>query len=362
MKKKYNSEEVNILFYGYEIGGQMQLLAEKMRQRYVKATAVASNRDFRGYQNDICVAGKGKRASLSRFFFFIWALFHYDVFHFFWGVSLWSFWRFHLLDLPILKLFGKTVIVHFRGLDVVDIKYFDYKREKARGENVSKPQMSRPDQLKNLAKWKKNATHILVSEPDLHFVSDKSILSPQVIDMAYWTAEWNPKSKEDGIFRIVHAPSSRRKKGTDFIEAAIEELKARGHKVELVLAEKLAHHKVRELYSIADLGIDQVLYGWHGKVSVEMMAVGLPTICHIDEVYLKYRPELPIVDGHPGNLVDQIEILIKNPQLREEISLKSKSYVAKYHDVEVVIDDLFELYGLDKKTNRFDEVKSASTW
>lgn len=362
MKKTYKSNEVNILFYGYEIGGQMQLLTEKMRNRFVKATAVAANSDFRGYQNDANVSGKGFKASVSRFFFFLWALSHYQVFHFFWGVSLWSFWRFHLLDLPILKLLGKTVIVHFRGLDVVDIKYFDYKREKARGENVTQPPMSRPEQLKNLAKWKRNATHILVSEPDLHFVSDKSILSPQVIDMAYWTAEWNPKSREDGIFRIVHAPTSRRKKGTDFIEEAIEELKRRGHKVELILAEKVAHHKVREMYVISDLGIDQVLYGWHGKVSVEMMAVGLPTICHIEDQYMKYRPDLPIINADPGNLIEQIEKLINDTNLRNEISKKSKEYVAKYHDVEVVIDDLFELYGLDKKTNRFDEVKIDKFW
>jgi len=112
-----------ILIAGYEIGGQMQLLAETMRKRWYNATSVAFNNDFRGYQNDIRL---NPRNCVSRLFFFIWALIHYDIFHFFWGISLLSFWRFHLLDLPILKLFGKKIIVHFRGLDVVDIKYFDW--------------------------------------------------------------------------------------------------------------------------------------------------------------------------------------------------------------------------------------------
>jgi nucleoside-triphosphatase THEP1 len=60
-------------------------------------------------------------------------------------------------------------------------------------------------------------------------------------------------------------PQVAGKKGTDFIEQSVDELKQKGYKVELVLAEKLPHHKIRELYEISDIGIDQVLYGWHGK-------------------------------------------------------------------------------------------------
>lgn len=356
------ADKAKILIYGYEIGGQMQLLAERFRHRWIKATAVACNDDFRGYQNDINVAGRSLRDRFSRFLFSIWALVHYDVFHFFWGVSFWGFWRFHLLDLPVLKLLGKTVVVHFRGLDAVDIKYFDFKRAIARGEQMERPPMSRPDQTRKILKWMKYANHILVSEPDLHFVSPSSILSPQVIDLEYWSGEWNPKSKEDGIIRIVHAPSSRRKKGTDFIESAVAELREKGYPVELLLAENLGHHMVKELYCMSDIGIDQVLYGWHGKVSVEMMAVGLPTVCHIDEDYRKYRPDLPILDASPANLVEQLEALIGNPELRKDLSRRSKAYVARYHDVEVVLDQLADIYGLEAKTARQDQIPNAKTW
>ena len=153
-----------ILIAGYEIGGQMQLLAEKMRKRGVQATSVAFNDDFMNHNNDIKIVG---RNWFERFLFFIWALKHYDIFHFFWGVSLFSFWRFHLLDIPVLKLFGKKIYPHFRGLDIVDIKYFDYLRAKTNGENMDKPPMSRNDQIKKLKKWYKYSDEILVSEPDL---------------------------------------------------------------------------------------------------------------------------------------------------------------------------------------------------
>lgn len=357
------SKTPRILIAGYEIGGQMQLLAEAMRKRWYQASSVAFNDDFRGYQNDIMLSGRGLKSYIDRFLFFIWSLFHYDIFHFFWGISLWSFWRFYLLDLPVLKLFGKKVIVHFRGLDVVDIKYFDYLREKARGnKSIVSPPISRKDQIKRLKKWKKYADLILVSEPDLHFVSEKSILSPQVIDTKYWSASRLPKSVDDGIIRVAHAPTSRRKKGTDFIEEAIAELKAEGLNIELVLAENLPHDKIKELYEMCDIGIDQVLYGWHGKVSVEMMSLGLPVICNIEEKYRQYRPDLPIIHGDPNNLKEVIKQLVMDNKLRNEIGEASKFYAIKYHDIEVVVDDLFDLYGLENKTLSKDKIEHAKQW
>ena len=49
------SKSKKILFAGFEIGGQMQLMVETIRKRWIPATAVAFNDDFRGYQNDIKV-------------------------------------------------------------------------------------------------------------------------------------------------------------------------------------------------------------------------------------------------------------------------------------------------------------------
>lgn len=351
-----------ILIAGNEIGGQMQLLSETFRKRWMQATSAAYNDDFRGYQNDIILSGKGFRGKLDRFLFFIWALKHYQVFHFFWGVSLWSWWRFHLLDLPLLKLFRKKIVVHFRGLDVVDIKHFDYLREKNRGMTLAKPPLSRPDQQKKLRKWLKYADVVLVSEPDLFEVVPKAILSPQVIDMQYWSSTRRPLSEQDGIIRIVHAPSSRRKKGTDFIEEAITRLKEKGLPVELVLAEKLPHHKIKELYEVSDIGVDQVLYGWHGKVSVELMALGKPVICNIASELRMYRPDLPIVHGAPENLEAVLEDLIMNREKRMDLGKRSKAYATQYHDVEVIADQLLDLYGIREKSHVKEKLDEVQMW
>lgn len=364
MKEAINSKPKRILISGFEIGGQMQLLAETMRKRWHQATAAAYNDDFRGYQCDIMVGQLGGRLrrEIDKFLFFLWAAYHYDVFHFFWGISLWSVSRFHHLDLPLLKMLGKKVVVHFRGLDVVDIAYFDWLRESARGSSAPRPPMSRPDQQRRLRKWIKYADVLLVSEPDLHEVVPKAILSPQVVDLAYWQPTRQPQSIQDGIIRIVHAPSSRRKKGTDFIEHSIAELKAKGLPVELVLAENLPHHKIKELYEISDIGLDQVLYGWHGKVSVELMALGRPVVCFIREEYRKYRPDLPIVSADPSNLTQVLEGLVRDGGKRAELGRRSREYVLKHHDVEVVVDQLFDLFGVEQKTLVKGAVADAAKW
>lgn len=323
----------------------MQLLAETFRRRGYYATSAAFNNDFRGYRNDINFHGEHFRSNaLKRFVFFIFALLHYDIFHFFWGVSLFGFWRFHLLDLPVLKLFGKKIIVHFRGQDVLDNLYFDYLQKKSRGINISAPALSRNNQINMLHIWKRYSDILLVSTPDLHNVVQNSILSPQVIDLAYWRTCSNPLSEQDGIIRIVHAPSNRWKKGTDFIEESVARLKKKGYKIELLLAENMSYDQIRPLYELSDFGVDQVLHGWYGKVSVEIMAMGRPVICNIDPNLRQYRPDLPILHGDPTNLDVVIERLLKDKSLREQIGVASKQYVQKYHDVEKEVDNLLSLY------------------
>lgn len=362
MKKSQQDKRSRILIAGYEIGGQMQLLAETFRKRWHQASSAAYNEDFRGYQNDMMLAGKGWKSSMDKLFFFFWALIHYDVFHFFWGVSMWNWWRFHLIDLPILKLFGKKIIVHFRGLDIIDIKYFDYLREKNRGISLMKPPLSRPNQLKKLKKWLFYADTVLVSEPDLFEVVPTATLSPQVIDIGYWTSSLKPTSEEDGIIRIAHAPSSRRKKGTDFIEESIQELKDKGYSVELVLAENLPHDKIKELYERSDIGLDQILYGWHGKVSVELMALGKPVVCYIDPELMKYRPDLPIISATPSTLTSVLERLVIDKKLRASIGVQSREYAQRYHDVEQVADQLLEIYGIENTSNVVSKIDNPSTW
>jgi hypothetical protein len=342
-------EDCRILFCPHEIGGQMQLMVEELRRRGYHATAATYSQEWFGHVNDIMLqldktssrAGKHAR-SLG---FAAWASANYDIFHFFWGQSLYGLSRVPHLDLPVLRALGKRIFVHFRGIELVDLAYFDYLRAKGAGDDVPEPPMSRPDQLRSLAAWRRWSHRLLVSEPDLLRVAHEATMVQQAVDLSVFNPESRrPKSQDDGIIRIAHAPSMRRKKGTEFVTQSIEELKSLGYKVELVLIEKLPFHRVKELYAISDIGIDQVLYGWYGKVSIELMAMGLPTVCYIAPDLAPFRPDCPIVNADRTTLTERLKFLIDHPEERAALSQRGLAYVRQYHDVRAIIDQCLDLY------------------
>lgn len=346
MNKKKLKNKPAILITGNEIGGQMQLLAEEFRKKGYKALATALDyNDFRGYYNDVRFHSTEKRSRLSRSLFFLWALTYFDVFHFFFGVSFWSFWRFHKIDLPILKLFKKRIVVHFRGSDIIDKHtFYDYLKKVNSWEEIDPKIMSRRDQLAKIRKWSKYADVLLVSTPNLVELVPNAKVSPQLIDINYWRTDKKPLSKQDGIFRIAHAPTMQKVKGTEVVINTVEALKAKGYQIELILIENYEHDNVKGVYELCDVGIDQLLIGWHGKVAVELMAMGKPVICNINPAYLKYRPDLPIIQADRNDLTNVILELINSPNKIEEIGQLSLQYVTKYHDVSKETDRLLELY------------------
>lgn len=341
-------EKPRILFAPHEIGGQMQMMVEELRRRGHRATAASYNQEWFGHVDDIQmnidqIPGKIRRQA-AVMSFTAWAAQSFDVFHFFWGSSLFGLGSYPHLDLRLLRWMNKRIVVHFRGLDLVDLAYFDYLRAKGRGDDVPEPPMSRPEQLKSLGLWRKYADALLVSEPDLKWVAPEAHLVQQAINLDGWPTSSKPQSAEDGIIRIVHAPSMRRKKGTEFVEASVAELQAEGLPVELVLVEKVPATEVRAFYERCDIGVDQVIYGWYGKVSVELMATGRPAVCFINDELLPHRADMPIVNANPRTLTDALRPLVTDAALRQKLGEDGIAYVRKYHDVRSIIDQCLELY------------------
>lgn len=341
-------KERKIIFCPHEIGGQMQLMVEELRRRGYFATAATYSQEWFGHVNDINlnIDKVGRfRKHLVPLTFAGWAATNYDIFHFFWGRSMYGAGPFRHLDLPLLRAMDKRILVHFRGLDLIDLQYFDYLRAKGAGDEVAEPAMSRPEQLRSLAIWRKYADRLLVSEPDLQRVAPEATMVQQAVDLSVFNPdEHRPLSAEDGIIRIVHAPSMRRKKGTEFVEKSVAELKSMGYRVELVLVEKMPFHQVRRMYAISDIGVDQILYGWYGKVSIELMAMGLPTICYIAPDLLPSRPDMPIVNADRTTLTAELKALIDDPARRQALRARNLEYVRRYHDVRAIVDQCLAIY------------------
>lgn len=164
----------------------------------------------------------------------------------------------------------------------------------------------------------------------------------QAVDLSEFVPVVPPEENKKPV--IVHAPSDKRIKGTEYVLDAISRLE-KDHDLEFVLVHGMPHRQAIEIYQRADIIVDQLLIGSYGIFTAEAMALGKPVICYIREDLLDtYPQELPIVSASPDNLYEQLKILVENPGLRHTLGLRGREYAEKYHDSLKIAKQLIDLY------------------
>ena len=169
-----------------------------------------------------------------------------DLFHFTFGLTLVP----QSLQFPILRAFGKRSVMHYLGSDI-------------RG----KP----PEEL---AYGKKAGAEIVGSYDAIRWVPEATVIPPG-IDLTAVTPS-PPSGRRRPV--IVHAPSSRRRKGTDHVLRACE-----GLDVELRIVEGVHHQEALARYRDADIVVDQLNAGWYGLFAIECMALGKPVVTFLHD-------------------------------------------------------------------------------
>ena len=143
---------------------------------------------------------------------------------------------------------------------------------------------------------------------------------------------------------VLHAPSSRGRKGTEHVVAACATLD-----VDLEIVEDLDHRKAFERYRRADIVVDQLNAGWYGVFAIEAMALGKPVVAFLhDEASRRteeaFGIEVPIVNATKQTLVAALRPLVESPEERRRVGAASRAYVEQVHDVDRVADRLLALY------------------
>jgi glycosyltransferase involved in cell wall biosynthesis len=235
-----------------------------------------------------------------------------DVFHFHFGLTLVP----QSLQFPILRAARKKSVMHYLGSDI-------------RGKT--------PEQL---AFGKKADAEVVGSYDAIRWVPEAEVIPPGV-DLA--RIEPAPPSERTRPL-IVHAPSSRRRKGTEHVIAAVERLEA-----DLELVEGLHHDEALARYREADIVVDQLNAGWYGLFAIEAMALGKPvvTFLHDEAVRLTEKAtgtRVPIVSATAETLREALRPLVADAGRRRELGAESRAYVEHVHDLERVIDRLLDLY------------------
>ena len=235
-----------------------------------------------------------------------------DVFHFYFGLTLVP----RRLQFPILRATGRKAVFHFVGSDI-------------RGKT--------PTQL---AYGKKADAQVIGSYDAIRWVPDAEVIPPGV-DLA----EIRPAAPSDrGRPLIVHAPSSRRRKGTEHVIAAVEGLDA-----DLELVEGLHHDEAFERYRAADIVVDQLNAGWYGLFAIEAMALGKPVVTFLHDEAVRRTEEafgtrVPIVSATADTLRESLRPLVADAARRRELGAASRDYVERVHDLERVTDRLLDVY------------------
>ena len=153
-----------------------------------------------------------------------------------------------------------------------------------------------------------------------------------------------PKKK---ILTVVHAPTDREIKGTQYIIDTVKKLSENGYRIKLQLLENLTHIEMISACLKADLAIDQLLIGWYGGYAVEMMALEKPVICYLDKrlsSFVPYYNKIPIINASPKTLYSVLEDFLKNAESIHQIGIKSRKFVEKIHNPITIAQKLTNIY------------------
>jgi hypothetical protein len=159
--------------------------------------------------------------------------------------------------------------------------------------------------------------------------------------------EWQPResySRADGrnaAVRILHTPNHRGFKGTEFIVAAVEALKAEGLLIDLVLLEGVPNTEVKKAMGGVDVLAEQIIFTGYALSGIEGMASGLPVLANLEsETYTRvhrrygFLDECPVLSASPETVRDSLRLLVTRPDLRETLGRAGRAYVEKYHGYE----------------------------
>jgi glycosyltransferase involved in cell wall biosynthesis len=333
---------MKVLHAPKNVAGQASTISRAQRALGIQSDVLVFDQNIFNFECDINL-NLSRRSVISRHFTrfksLLSCMLRYDVFHFHYGTSLLPL----NLDIPILRLEGKRVLMHYWGSDImqldVALKYSAFDLETLGKIYPGLDDRRQRRKIKLLNKWTNRS---VVGDYSLLPFSPDSVVVRQAVNLS--NLPFVGCAQKHERINVVHAPTNRMIKGTRYIEAAVEKLRSEGHKLDFVIVEDTPHNKALEIFKDANIVIDDVLQGPYGIFAIECMALGKPVMCRIDDQIIGYYDELPIVNTPRDKVYDNLKKLIANPALREELGRKGRAYVEANHDSKVVARKLIELY------------------
>lgn len=275
--------------------------------------------------------------SLAAYRFFARALGRYDVFVSYFDGGVLRRTALHRWEVPLLRLLGKKVVLVPYGADawvtdripnllwraalLVDYpdlgaRAADVERDVRRGCRLAHCVLGCMVHIACLPRW------------------DVLPLTCYPVDTHAVEPVWPSTS---GPVRIVHAANHRGFKGTDFLVAAVERLRAEGHEIELDVVERTTNEDVLRRMARADVYVDQLVAGY-AFAAMEAMALGKVVVSPVDgteaaRVFRRYSylDECPVVDASPETIHDVLAGLIAGRERWPQLARATREFCERRH-------------------------------
>ena len=262
----------------------------------------------------------------------------YDVFHFHRGYSL----LLRNLDLPLLDDKGKKYFFEYHGSEIRQGAGWE-----ANPYCEHLPEyFSNPVLVERAKRQLEKSAGAIVHDAEMGlYIPDIAPVYyvPLRVDIKQFTPSY-PSADSGRKPLVVHAPSNRSVKGTEYIIAAVEELSS-DYDFDFKLVENTSQEEAFKIYSQADVVIDQLFIGTYGVLSIEAMALGKPVMAFIRPDLTQTYPDwLPVVSVTKETIKDRLSYLLDNPAERERLGREGRRYVETYHDYKKIAKLLYSLY------------------
>jgi glycosyltransferase involved in cell wall biosynthesis len=166
--------------------------------------------------------------------------------------------------------------------------------------------------------------HASVNKSDNHFVKSEAV---------------------DKKVLIIHSPTAPVAKGTEFVLKAIEKLKERNISFDFKLLKNIPNDEYQQFIAEADIYVDQLIWGAYGVAAQQALQMGKVVVAYMTPERLKlYGNDLPVQNATIDNLGDVLEKLIRNSELRQQISRQSVRYYENMHKAENVAAKMLDTY------------------
>jgi len=299
--------------------------------------------------------------------FFLYAVKHYDIFHFSGAHNLTLLdRRYRCWDTRLLKRLGKKIVYSNNGcLDGVSQTSFRrWLPEPVCDSCVWRDVPSVCSDEKNLL-WGKLRNEIADyqatlggnridynDDPRVHEVPEFYCLDPHVWDPDLLIPSNYQLPIEPGKVKILHAVGNfysrsevrtkKNIKSTHIYLPVIDQLKREGHKVELLFFHDVPAKAFKYYQAQADIVVDMLTFGWFGANVREAMMLEKPAVCFLRPEWLEgmkkeipeYVEELPVVSATPDTVYQVIKDLIVSPERRAAIGRRGREFAIKWHSAQ----------------------------